>query len=332
MKKFLIIRWSGMGDIIMTLPAIQWLKNRFPESHICYLTDSAFAKIPELSGLVDEVFPIDRRGFKKLSSLRPAAWGVFKTLIALRFRAFDMAFDLQGFGETAILARLSGTDQRVGRIKGSPLRRRIYNIPITGDWEKEHRTTYFVRAVANAFGKTPPTGESFPTLNPPKKKTPQTNSQTPGLIGLNIGASTESRRWSEENFLQLAQMLSEKGHGIRIFAGPEEKSLRPIFQRACSENDWDLSCHADFDDFIADLCDCQLLVSNDTGPGHLAAAFGLPVVTLFSTGTPENVAPMAEKYAWFREEEDINRIRVDDVAQACFDLLNLGLLNFLFIE
>ena len=320
MKKFLIIRWSGMGDIIMTLPAIQWLKDRFPESHVCYLTDSSFAKIPELSGLVDEVFPIDRRGFKKLSSLRPAAWGVFKTLIALRFRAFDMAFDLQGFGETAILARLSGTDQRVGRIKGSPLRRRIYNIPITGDWEKEHRVDYFIRAVAGAFNEDPPAGRSFPRLDPPtpKKQGPRPS----GLIGLNIGASTESRRWSEDHFLRLAQALSENGLGIRIFAGPEEKSLIPTFQQACSENGWDLSCHADFDDFIRDLCECRLLVSNDTGPGHLAAAFGLPVVTLFSTGTPENVAPMTEKFAWFREKEDINRIAVDDVAKACLELVD----------
>ena len=53
--KFLVIRWSGMGDIVMTLPAIRWLKKQFKGCHISYLTDSTFAGILDHSGLVDRI-------------------------------------------------------------------------------------------------------------------------------------------------------------------------------------------------------------------------------------------------------------------------------------
>ena len=71
------------------------------------------------------------------------------------------------------------------------------------------------------------------------------------------------------------------------------------------------------------LSECHLLISNDTGPGHLAAALDLPVVTLFSTGSPENVRPLATRAKWFRNETDINQIAVVDVEQACLELLGL---------
>ena len=72
------------------------------------------------------------------------------------------------------------------------------------------------------------------------------------------------------------------------------------------------------------LSQCSLLISNDTGPGHLAAALGLPVITLFSTGDPDNVKPLARHARWFRNETDINQIRVADVATACLELLKIN--------
>jgi ADP-heptose:LPS heptosyltransferase len=316
-KKILIIRWSGMGDIVMTLPALQWIRDRFPDASISWLTDTSFAAIPRLSGLADETLSVERRGFKNPRRVIQAAGGVLKTAARLVCSDFDAAFDLQGFGETAILARLSGAPLRAGRIKGSSLRRRMCTLPITGDWEKEHRTAFFVRAVSEAFGEPFPEGPHFPSLPLPKGAFPETSR----VVGLNIGASTESRRWSEDHFFELARILSQKGWGVKFFVGPGEIPLIPKVQDACAQNRWGFSFHDRLGPFIRDLCRNRMLISNDTGPGHLAAAFGMPVVTLFSTGTPGNVAPMAHRSAWFREKDDINRIRPGDVAGAAMDIL-----------
>lgn len=318
--KFLVIRWSGMGDIVMTLPAIRWLKAHFKTCHISYLTDSAFAEILDHSGLVDHVVRIDRRGFASPRRFPAALSGTIAGLFRLRKEKADMAFDLQGFGETAVLAYLSGAPVRVGRIKESFLRKRIYNSSIHADWEKEHRTRYFIRAVAEACGAKAPVSTAPPRLI---FKAPESPRLSP-LIGLNIGASTESRRWSESNFFALAGELAFAGCHIRFFLGPQEHFLTQSVRDICLKNKWEYSFHARMEPLMRALSQCDLLVSNDTGPGHLAAALGIPVITLFSTGDPENVKPLAEHANWFRSEKDINRISVENVRRASLALLEAG--------
>lgn len=315
--KILVIRWSGMGDIIMTLPAIKWLKEHFQDCHISYLTDIAFAAILEKSGLVDRIETIDRRGFTSGKRFLPATAGTLATVYHLRSSKFNMAFDLQGFGETALLTLLSGAPVRGGRIKNSPLRRWIYTTPIEADWAAEHRSRYFIRTVAEACAATVPS-----VIDPPELKiTPGPDNSGRSYVGLNIGASTESRRWSEQHFIELAKRLSGRGYGIRFFLGPQEKFLTTTIRPACLENNWDFAFHTRMEPLMTAIAQCRLLVSNDTGPGHLAAALGLPVITLFSSGTPENVKPLAKEALWFRNETDINQITVSEVENACLELL-----------
>jgi len=315
--KILVIRWSGMGDIIMTLPAVKWLKEHFQHCHISYLTDIAFAAILEKSGLVDSIATIDRRGFTSAKRFFSAAAGTAATVYHLRGSEFNMAFDLQGFGETALLALLSGAPVRVGRIKDSSLRRWIYNTPIQADWISEHRSRYFIRTVAEACAATVPA-----VIDPPElKTTPGRYNSGRAYVGLNIGASTESRRWSERHFIGLAKRLSGRGYDIRFFLGPQEKFLAETIRPVCQEHHWDFVFHTRMEPLMETIAECRLLVSNDTGPGHLAAALGLPVITLFSSGTPENVKPLAKEARWFRNETDINQITVSEVEDACLELL-----------
>jgi len=315
--KILVIRWSGMGDIIMTLPAVKWLKDHFQGCHISYLTDIAFAAILQKSNLIDSIETIDRRGFTSPKRFLSAAAGTLATVYHLRGSKFNMAFDLQGFGETALLALLSGAPIRVGRIKDSSLRRWIYNHPIEADWIAEHRSRYFIRTVAEACAAAVPA-----VIDPPELKiaSGRDHGARP-FIGLNIGASTESRRWSEQNFIELAKRLSRRGHGIRFFLGPQEKLLTTTIRQVCLENHWDFSRHTRMEPLMQTIAECRLLVSNDTGPGHLAAALGIPVITLFSSGDPDNVKPLAKEALWFRNQTDINLITVAEVEDACLELL-----------
>jgi len=301
----------------MTLPAIKWLKEHFQECHIFYLTDIAFTAILEKSGMVDCIEAIDRRGFTSAKRFLAAAAGTLATVYRLRRNTFNMAFDLQGFGETALLALLSGAPVRVGRIKNSPLRRWIYTTPIRADWAAGHRTRYFIRTVAEACGAAVPV-----VVDPPELKiSPGPDTSTRRFVGLNIGASTESRRWSEQHFIELARRLSRRGLDIRFFLGPQEAFLAETIQPICLENNWDFNRHSRMESLMEAIAGCWLLVSNDTGPGHLAAALGLPVITLFSSGTPENVKPLAPAALWFRDKMDINRITVSEVEEACLELM-----------
>jgi heptosyltransferase-1 len=209
---------------------------------------------------------------------------------------------------------------RVGRVKGSALRKRLYTVPILADWEHEHRANYFLWTIQGAFGIHDTKMANRPQLpNLHLQSDPSSR-----RIGFNLGASTSSRRWSEHHFLQLAEKLSNKGLIPRLFLGPQESFLEPTVRNACRQKGWEFFALEDITELMEALSECHLLVSNDTGPGHLAAALDLPVITLFSTGSPENVRPLATRAKWFRNETDINQITVVDVEQACLELLGLS--------
>ena len=317
--RILLIRWSGMGDVVMTLPAVQWLRNRFSGCHITYLTDAAFAEIIHQSGHVDAVETIDRSKFKRKSALMPAVYSLVGVIWRLKSARFDFAFDLQGFGETALIAYLTGAPVRIGRYKDAFLQKRIYTHPIDANWGRDHRTLFFLRAVSGPFDIDKPTKADRPKL--PKTALKDSIDPTP-RIGLNIGASTESRRWSEENFFRLAHQLTQRGYRVRFFLGPQETALIKTVQKVGTESSWEVSVQNKIEPLMRELSQCTVLVSNDTGLGHLAAALDVPVVTLFSTGSPENVGPLAICSRWFRNESDINDIRVADVEQACIQLVD----------
>lgn len=315
-QNFLIIRWSGMGDIVMTLPALSLLKKHFPGCHISYLTDTPFKEILELSNLVDHVVGIDRRGFQSKHRFFSSVKGLFSSLYKLRKNQIDLAFDLQGFGETALLAYLSGAGTCMGKKKNDIIRKNIYTLTIDADWALDHRTLYFTKAICQAADIPVPKELIHPELPVPVSVNKKTN-----LIGLNIGASTPNRRWPENHFIELAKTLSNKDLDVRFFLGPQENFLLEKIKTTCEVNGWEWVFHTTMPPLIDDLSECRLLVSNDTGPGHLAGAMGIPVVTLFSTGDPENVKPLAPETAWFRNDQDIGSIPVQDVLDACLTLL-----------
>jgi len=304
-----------MGDVVMTLPALGLLKQHFPDCRITYFTDAAFAPIALLSGHVDTVESIDRRAFAKPPRLPGAAVQALRLALRLRAAGFHMAFDLQGFGETALFAYLSGAPLRVGRIKNSALRKHVYNLPVGADWAKDHRCLFFLKAVAEAWAL------PLPVPTPPPALPAAHSGRRENLVGLNIGASTESRRWSERHFFELARRLSAKGYPIRIFTGPEEGRLLGAVRASCDRCGWEHFHHQTIEGLVSSLGPCGLVVSNDTGPGHLAAALGCSVVTLFSTGSPDNVRPLAPRARFLRSSTDINRISPTQVEEACLELL-----------
>ncbi|SHK79933.1 heptosyltransferase-1 [Desulfatibacillum alkenivorans DSM 16219] len=312
---YFIIRWSGMGDIVMSLPALAFLREKQPDCRITYLTDVPFMAIPLMSGLVDHVAPLDRRGFAKPGRISGALGGAVSIVSQLRKDKPDIAFDLQGFGETAVLAWLSGAPIRVGRIKKSGPRKWIYTQNIDADWGTDHRSAFFVKAAAQGLGLPAPVHFDRPRLEIP--------GLTPveGLVCLNMGASTESRRWSEENFIALGKSLSQKGYAIRLLLGPQETHILDAAKAAAEEFGWEIAMPESMEDLAKACGEASLMVSNDTGPGHLAAALGVSVITIYSTGDPDNVGPLAPRTAWFRDREDINRIAPGGVELACLNFL-----------
>jgi ADP-heptose:LPS heptosyltransferase len=142
------------------------------------------------------------------------------------------------------------------------------------------------------------------------------------LVGLFPGAGHIGRRWPVERYAELADHLIRNDRvRVIVFAGPEEKSfvseMRTVFPPATIFFD----CLT-----IPQLVSAQsrltLMVSNDTGPAHLAAAAGAPVIVIMNRLTPHNYIPLGDQHRFIYG--DISKITVDEVYQAAHEVISLN--------
>jgi glycosyltransferase involved in cell wall biosynthesis len=132
----LLIRLKSIGDVIFTLPAVNVVRDNYPTAKITFLTSLENASL--LAGFreVNEVIPLDRAAFRSGNPLKvvPQFWGLLRRL---RAGKFDLVVDLQGYGETAWLTRLTGAAQRWGSVYGQG-REWAYTLGVTRDNPLHH--------------------------------------------------------------------------------------------------------------------------------------------------------------------------------------------------
>lgn len=309
--KILAIRYSGLGDVVMLLQTLKKLKNKYDSCHITLLTDKSNSSLKEIScGLIDEIIPFDRKVFKQRKYFALIKES-FKLLFKIRQR-FDLTIDFQCFGETATISYLSNAKEKFGAPKKDKYNYGYTSIIPRSD--HNHRSQLFSR-IAKVDDKLdysklciPNTHKNF------KLELEKKLNLTKKVIGLNIGSTQENRRWSEKNFAELQKKLYQD-HNILVFIGPSEKIYKDAFEKSSifieDVNLIELS--------IA-ISMCSVIITNDTGPAHIAAALNIPTLTLFSTGEDWNVGALMDKKE-FIKNENINNISVEDVLNKFYILM-----------
>lgn len=301
--KILAIRYSGLGDVVMLLQTFKKLKNKYENCHITLLTDKSNSSLKDIScGLIDEVVSLDRSVFKKrkyFSSFKE----IFKLFFKIR-KQFDMTIDFQNFGETATITYLSNAKIKLGSPKKNKYSYGYTEIIKRSD--HNHRSQLFSRIAkvddSLDYSKLCLNNEAIKFKKEIKKQLDKSKK----TIGLNIGSTQENRRWNENNFSKLNDIL-KADYNILIFIGPCEKTYKYAFK----EDSF----------FIEDInliklsgaiSLCDVLITNDTGPAHLAAALNISTLTLFSTGEDYNVGALIDKKE-FIKNININEITVEEV-------------------
>ncbi len=302
--RILAIRYSGLGDLVMLMPALTRLKARYPDARITLLTDRSNAAFPEVSGdLIDDTILFDRRRLKR--GLSQALREIFSLFRRLRAKRFDQVIDFHNFGETATISFLAKAPVK----RGAPKRSKYhygYTERVARSDEQDHRSQFFCR-IADVDDTT-----MVPTLC--LDQAGQVFADSLGgqeddgrpVLGLNIGSTQENRRWSHEHFAELARRLGG-AYRVLVFIGPSEQQYAGVFDGVC-----ETVSGATIPELCGAISRCDFFISNDTGPVHLTGALGVPTLTLFSTGDDWQVGALAERKRWLRHDE-INSITVDEV-------------------
>ena len=284
-----VVKPSALGDVVQAMALLPALRKRFPGAEISWVIASGLRGLVEPHPLVDRAIPFDRRG----------GWREWRQLLTeLRAARFDVVFDLQGLARTGLMTAATGAPVRIGlesAREGSHLAvHRL--IPDTGRVMPAH-VRYW--RVAEELGcgelrRSAPIAVAAADAAFARRAVPNAGRMRIALVP---GARWETKRWPASKFARLAvKAYRACGATPAIVGAPDEVGLcREVerlirrFAPACEVVN--LAGRTTLRQLAACLARCRLAVSNDTGPMHLAAAVGVPVVGIFTCTDPVRSGP-----------------------------------------
>jgi len=291
--RILIIKPSAIGDVVHTLPFLNLLRRRYPKAHIAWLVTPACAGLIDGHPQLDEVILFDRRQYGLAWRHPLAALNFVGFLRRLRRERFDLVIDLQGLFRSAFFAFETRAPVRVGFSNAREFAPAFYTHRVPVHTMEQHAIERYL-AVAEAIdcGRSP-VEFHFPTKDEDRARVREllTANRDPhvanGYAVLLPGTNWPTKRWPAGHFAALVPILRERFHLPTIVAGsPSEVEL-------CSQipAELDLTGKTTLRQLVALLEGAALVIANDSGPMHIAAALGRPLVTLFGPTNPTRTGP-----------------------------------------
>lgn len=297
MTRILIVRLGALGDIVHAIPVAAALRRAWPGARIDWLVSSKHRELLDLVPVIDRRLVINDRPGTGVRTARGEASPTTTMLSAigeLRRAHYDVALDLQGLLKSAVLARMSGATRVVG-FSSSYLREPLARAFYTEVHEPKGIAHVLFQnlSLLDALGLTVTTPE-FPIEPTDSAIARDLQERTRGRYALvNPGAAWPNKRWPPSRFGAVASALRER-HGLMSVVpwGPGE---HPIAEElvASSSGAAILSPPTSIADLVALARGAALMISGDTGPTHIAAAVGTPIVGLFGPTRPARNGPWA---------------------------------------
>ena len=336
-QNILVIDFGQLGDVVLSLPALRAIRDRFPGSQITVVVGKPGAEVVTLSGYANVTAAVDRVSLRDGPKLVSIA-RIVKLVKKVRRAKFDFVIDLHSLSETNLLGFLSGAPKRLYSRRPGRSLNYLANFTPPPPVEEDHRKRHLVDRYLDVLLPLKVSGadrrprlrtraEDDATIDKLLKKEKAEIGSL--LIGLFPGAGHPSRRWPLERFAELAEYLI-RNDGVRpiIFAGPEERELIPqiksLFPRAVIILD-----RLTIPQMAAAQARLAAFVSNDTGPMHVAAAVGTPVVLLLDRRAPESYLPLGTQHRVIYSAT-IPEIELDEVYAATRSVLAAGRTEGLF--
>jgi ADP-heptose:LPS heptosyltransferase len=296
-RRIVVFRALYLGDLLCATPALRALRQRFPAAEITLIglpwAGDFVARIPSVDRLL--LFP----GFAGIAEVPYQAERVEQFLAQVHATGYDLAIQMHGDGHISngfvagLGARVSlgyccGVDGRLD-----------YTLPYD---IHEHETRRWLHLVAQLGATTDDTRLEFPTT-PDEQATARqlladVKQSTGPIIGVHVGAKDALRRWPTGRFAALADLLvGQFGAQIVLTGGTNEQELTVAVRAAMQHDALDLAGKTDLGVFASVISQLDLLVTNDTGASHLAAATATASVVLFGPTRPQSWAPLdAERH------------------------------------
>lgn len=286
-RRILLIKPSSLGDIVHAMPVVVAFKQNWPSAHLTWLVKREWAELVQRIEGVDAVWPVD-----------PTLASWVGQAMALRAQRFDLVVDLQGLLRSALVAQVTGCAQLVGFANGREGSSWLYSHRVAVPTRELHAVDRYLLVAAE--------------LGVPVKDVPQFRFRLlsqdvttlrelfrrKGIdldapwVAMNVSARWQTKRWPAASFAAVATQLAARGIGpLVVIGGPDEREASGLVRSLAACPVVDLTGETPIGLLPALLSKACVLITNDSGPMHVAAAVGRPVVSIFGPTSAVRTGP-----------------------------------------
>jgi lipopolysaccharide heptosyltransferase I len=291
--KVLILKPSSLGDVVQALPVLRLIKLQRPTSEVFWWVDAGLVQLlegdPDLAGVI----PFHRRRWTS-----PLHWGeAWRSLRMIQGHRFDWVIDLQSLLRSGVVAWLAGGALTVGLDDPREGARAFYDVIVPRPSYHTHAVDWYLDVlphlgvpVHHNFNWLPERPEAARAVR--DKWRPDSTR----WIALQPGARWVNKRWPVGHFAQVAQAIGNRFPDVRfvILGGESDRELGEHIGRAAAGRCFDLTGRTTLPEMVEWIRLCELMITNDTGPMHVAAALHKPVVALFGPTEPRRTGPYGQ--------------------------------------
>lgn len=271
--RILIIKPSSLGDVVHALPTVNLIRKKFPDARISWLIRDSLVSLLKKCPVIDERIKFCRHDYATFPAL----------LSRLRRERFDLVIDLQGLFRSGLMAWATRAARRIGLADAREGARWFYNeiVPVP----RAHAVDRYLLAAKHLGCEAAPV--EFPLGIP-------AHTPTDGLIAVNPSARWQTKLWGDDKFAELVRQLPAKRV---VVTGSIADRMRCSFIAQDCRN---VAGGTDLFELAELYTRCSVVISNDSGPMHIAAAVGTPVIAIFGPTDPALTGPYGKQHVVLR--------------------------------
>jgi heptosyltransferase-1 len=310
--KMLIIKPSSLGDIIHTLPFLKAVKDSFPDARIDWVISRNLKGLIENNPLINEVIVFDKDSWKKIKNLPGTINEMSLLKKILKSREYDIAVDLQGLLRSGIITYYASAGIKIGFADAREGSRFFYNRKISAEGSSHavDKNLEIARAIGAKKGKV-----KFPiTINDSsRERVKKLINDVNEYVVIAPSARWTTKIWPAEHFASLIRKInlpcviiggkSDREIVQQIMEGIKTADTSSSHRKGVSQyaptNVINLAGKTDLKELVVLIEGARAVVSNDSGPMHIAAAFNKPLVALFGPTDPVKTGP----YGWQKNDK-----------------------------
>ena len=292
-KKILFVSLSNIGDAVMTLPTLIYLKKMYPSAKFDLICDARSVEIFQSFPSINKIYIRDKKG---------GIYYQFRFIRKIRQTNYDLAVDLK----TDFLLWFLRANRKIRKVNNKSL----------------HSVEKHFISICSNLKKIPDPKIYIPTKlqNNIKKVFPSNKGKT---VALALGANSNHKVWPTKNYVRLLKLLKIKFANIILIGSKNEMDKAQLFKKLYTKKVYDFCGKLTLLETASVIKKSDFFIGNDSGLGHIASAVNTQSFIIFGDGDPDRYHPWGNKSSWYQNNErDINLITPEKIYKEVINILD----------